>query len=520
MKIYFDNMEIPSDAIMGLHQEGSLFSDSSFKLGSTICRQFDLRILKMDSMTGDDDGGVFYSMYPTIGTEGKIGSDANGVFYTSDEEITELYIGKDSIGVYCTDEEIETVDIPEIVRIYDDNEDLYATLYVDSYDENDLRSVSFTLTDGMILLNKNYDFSTISPASAQSVLNALCSNVLGCQNVAIAYGGDINLNYSSDVMARDIVSWIAEINGCYARVDASGQLELIRFSNDNPASIDINMCADFRLGEYHRIERVYCELATATRYYPTDYTGEYDTLYLNPLNELITDSGNYTVAQTVEHVYSLISGFEFYSLVSSRCVINQNSWPGDPLQFVLGNVSYPTITQIDWDYNVGWYGGYSLEIETKQQQDTSIKDAEIINRVKILVDRETGTISQQISQIDEELNQNIADLTMTADGLRARVAKNETDIAENDSRLQSLELLVTIRADGVYISQGEQAYNDGFYTKFTDNGMEIYVEGNKTAWAEADGFSAEELMVGGANDTIKWHMHMANGGNSLMILRR
>ena len=118
-------------------------------------------------------------------------------------------------------------------------------------------------------------------------------------------------------------------------------------------------------------------------------------------------------------------------------------------------------------------------------------------------------IQQSIADISDGLAEYESSMTQTADSLEARVVRNE-------DRLTSFETAVTITADGVTISQG----TDGSYTEFTDSGMDIYAEGNKVAWAEADGFSSEELMIGGAHDSEKWHMHMANDGKTLMFLRR
>lgn len=36
--------------------------------------------------------------------------------------------------------------------------------------------------------------------------------------------------------------------------------------------------------------------------------------------------------------------------------------------------------------------------------------------------------------------------------------------------------------------------------------MDIYVGGEKTAWAQADGFYAKELMVSAENSSSKWHI--------------
>lgn len=452
--VYFDGTEMSNDNIFGMHQKAQLFN-GSFKLGSTVCREVYLKVLKSA-----------VSEHPT---------------------------------------EVIIKDTDNVVRF---------TLQVDSVDDTDIDFYEYTLVDKMVNLNVNYEFDTSS--TVQTIFTAICTDLLDCTAPTISYGSDIVVNYSSEFTARDFVSWVAEINGCFARINETGDLELVEFNNLNPFEVDINTCADISIGEYHQIDRVYVELATASYGYPSE--NSYNTVYLNPDNQLISDNGSYTIEGIVQHIYSVIDGFEFYSVKSSRCLIDQNAMAGDPLVFTLDGNNYPTITQIDWDFNIEWLGGYDCVIETKKQEETNTINSidQKLNSIKITVDRQNGSISQQISQLSETLGQQTSSLQQTAESLEVRVANNETAITQEQTRLSAFETAVSITADGVRISQG----TEGAYVKFTDSGMEIYVEGTKTAWAEADGFSAYELMIGDANANEKWHLHEANNGNTLMFLRR
>ena len=452
--VYFDGTMIPIEGIVAVHQEGSLFTDT-FKLGSTVCRTVNMSILK------------------------------------------------DYVQSF-----------PQNVTIKDANNQVKFTLIVYSVDTTNIDFYDFVFVDKMVLLNANYDYSGVAVSDAQNILDAICQDVLDCLPPTMEYGGTIPLNYSSDISARDIVSWCAEINGCFARIGPTGMLQFVPFSNSGTSrTIDVNTCADFKLGEHHLIDRVYVELGTGTYYYPESTVN--NTVYLNPNNQLITDSGNYTISDIVEHIQSVIEGFEFYSVTTSKCQIDQDTLPGDMLMFELDEDSYPSIAQIDWDFNTRWFGGYSLEIETKIQQETKLKGDSISNQIKIIVDRETGTIIQEINQLTDDLDQATSSFNQTANSLELRVANTETGLSQNNSRLESYETVVNIQADGVRISQG----TTGAYVMFTATGMQIFVEGIKTAWAEADGFSAYELMIGGPEETTKWHLHEANGGATLMFLR-
>ena len=88
------------------------------------------------------------------------------------------------------------------------------------------------------------------------------------------------------------------------------------------------------------------------------------------------------------------------------------------------------------------------------------------------------------------------------------MASNEAGISENADRLTAFETSVSIQDDGVRVSQG----TEGSYTKFTDSGMDIFVDNEKVAWAQADGFYAKELLVASDNSSSKWHI-VENGNN-------
>ena len=454
--IYFDGVELDNNSILSLHQSGKLFTDN-FKLGSTLCREVDLTVLKSA-----------VSEHPS---------------------------------------EVVIKDVNNVVKF---------TLQVDSVDDTNIDFYDYVLVDKMVNLNQIYNFSVIANPTVSNVFAGICSDLLNCPTPTVNYGGDIVVNYSEDITARDIVSWIAEINASYAKIDEQGNLKLVKFQNTDPFEIDINTCGDVSIGEYHKIDRVSIDLGTASQSYPSE--SQYNTVYLNSNNQLISDNGSYTIQSIVQHIYSEINGFEFYSIETSRCAINQDSFAGDQLVFYLGEERYPTIAQIDWDFNIEWYGGYQLNVETKKQEETSFIDStdKKINSIRILVDRQTGLIQQEINQVTEDLNQQTSSLQQTASALEVRVASAENNITSTGTRLTSFETAVSIMADGVRISQG----TEGAYVKFTDSGMEIYVEGTKTAWAESDGFSASELMIGDSNASTKWHLHEANNGNTLMFLRR
>lgn len=90
------------------------------------------------------------------------------------------------------------------------------------------------------------------------------------------------------------------------------------------------------------------------------------------------------------------------------------------------------------------------------------------------------------------------------------VSATQSVYNELGDRIESLETTVSITTDGLKISQNDQ----GSYVLITDSGMEIYVGGQKTAYATKDGFYASTYI------TDKWHIQPMNSGYSLGDFRR
>lgn len=604
--IYFDGVEVDSEAIVGMTQSGQLFTDN-FILGSTVCREVELKVLKS-------------------------------------------YIEE----------------IPNLVAIKDTDNNIRFTLQVDNIDDTNINFYVLSLVDSMVNLNVVYDYSSLPVKTAQQILNALCEDLLDCDAPEIEWGGDIPLADNQGLQARDIVSYIAEINGGYARIDEEGVLEFVKFDNSNYTEIDVNLCKDITIGEFHKIDRVYIEYGAGTRYYPNPYSGNGNTLYLNPDNVLITDSGEYTVDEVIQHIYSLINGFEFYSIKTNLCQVYQDQFPGDMLLYKLNNETYPSIAQIDWDFNIKWNGGYNCTVETKKQEETRVDGfTEKMRKVNIKVDREIGLISQQVTDIEQTTNivaadyvekvdieyaqsqdeqtvptswsttaptwddelvmwqrvqvhyldgkiitsnplichkeegktvsfiqelyycsessqepdlptsgittydevyeqwtlicptnnppksvyfvctqlvysngtyswddfsyvggtpgpaktyneittlaTNISEISQQADEIELTVAQiQDVDIAGLEQRTTTLETSVNITTDGVRISQGSL----GDYVLVSDDGMDIFSEGNRVAYARNDGFYAIDYIMNG------WHMITLNNNNSFCFIRK
>ena len=404
IKVYFDDELIKGDGLMSLSQSGELF-DSTFKLGATLCREVNLQL---------------------------------------------------SISHLPKNES------PGIVKIYDDN-DIKFTLHVDNKEKVDDMSYSYTLVDSMVKLNMPlsniFNWDTSVAYTVQTIVDKVC-DYIGSKHIVVEYIGGLSMNWGWDTSARDFLSYVGEINASFVRINPSGDIEFVEHKNATVRHLDVATCEDIAVGEYHKIERVGYEQGSASIYQPINQV-EFNTVYINPDNVLITDSSGFTREDIINHIYSKINGFEFYSIKINRCQVDQNAIAGDNLivkiieqcklttpdgKFITDELGrkiivalekgLPTIIQTNLDFNARWNGGYELEIDSLQQEETQIVDNTVkqVRKLKITVDRELGKITQQVSEVNnkiEKTNSDLDDYKQTVTETYSTKEQTSTSITES-----------------------------------------------------------------------------------------
>ena len=361
MKIYFDNVLIDEDFYVSLTNTHNLFN-SNFMLGSTASNTFTL-VLDITAVSS----------------------------------------------------------VPEVVKITENDED-FATLVVDKVEDVDKFSKSYKLTDKLVDLNYYYDASEFINQNGGS---ALTSEILAdmCSNVGIEVDENINwINdipvtwYDNTVTAREYAGYIAEINAGYISILPNGKLTIKQHKTASKYTINVDDCEDFTLGERHIITKVVYDNGIV-KYEAGDDTG--NTLYIDANNLYITSQ------EQITNIYNAINGFEFYSVETGNCPINSDIRAGDVITFVDGDNEYPTIANINLQYYGGWFGGYSLDINTEKQEETDVigtnnKIRGIITRLNRdeaqleIVANETDENSEKIGQLEldfEEINLKVSEIT-------------------------------------------------------------------------------------------------------------
>lgn len=472
IRVFFDETEINSNYIQGLRQSVKPYNQN-FSIGNTICRQFSLDVRNE--------------------------------------------------GVNS---------IPNKVYLYDD-EEIYATLLVDDYTNESENYYSFSLTDVMVRFNTDLEYTTVQ--TVLQILNNICSN----HNINLAtqsfYMSDFVIDWTDELSERDLISYVAEVNGGYAYINNEGNLVIAEYSKVPSSSLDINTCSSYKVGSKHLIDRVYVELATATQYYPE--TTNNDTLYLNPENILFTDSGNYTIEDTLKHIHSIVDGFTFYNISIERCEIDKNvkvgqligvgGWgnlltsnedyiqtsDGDRI-LVTDGLNIPFLCTIDWNYNTQWLGGYETDLECALQEETQIiTSREYARRVNIKVDRVTGEILQEVSDLDASVT---ASLSLKVDKDDNDQIISMINASADNIILNTKSLIFGVYPSGQYI-EVKNYYSSSIATGilFEGNG-EIQFKSQGKFYVDnydSNGIAQNGLEIGGAN-TNNHYITLLNSFNS------
>lgn len=358
IRVLFDDTEIDSNYIMKITQTVNPYTQG-FCLGSTICRQFSI----------------------------DIHSAAN-------------------------------VSTPDNVYLYEDNDSdtqsdwsLYATLFVDSVETTDDNHITFNLTDIMVRFNTLLNYQ----GTVLSILNSICSDKGISLNTQDFYMKDYEVGEVT-INERDLISYIAEVNGGYAYIDNNGNLNICRYENKAYSNIDSDMCSSIKVGAYHKIGRVSFDLTGTEEVYPS--VTEYDTVSLNPDNIILQNES--TRASIMKDIYSFIKGFAFYNIKIEKCpidpdiragqLINVGGWrnllssgeeyittlTGERI-LVSDGLLIPFLCEIDWNYNTQWLGGYTTDLENATQEATPIVSVqEKVSKLKWELDDPTSGVKAQL----------------------------------------------------------------------------------------------------------------------------
>lgn len=319
--------------------------------------------------------------------------------------------------------------VPYNVKITIDDVD-YANLIVDSFEISDDNMLKLELVDKMVLFNYNYDMSVIVPCTILEVLQNICASVGVELGTTEFPNSDVLVNsYDNTITAREYLGYIAEVAGGYAQIGKDGKLYLKTF-NDVKATIDIDDCEEFKVREHHKIERVVFDNGLLK--YQTSEDEELETLYLNSENPFIDSEDIFN------NIVENILNFEFYCFETDNCPIVDVT-AGDLIKFTEGENEYVTIAQYSLDFNGNWIGGYSLSLNSKQQQETQQTGiSSKIRGINVRLDRDEAKMEIVAKDIDEA-NEKMSEIELDVNGISTKVSETQNSVNELGEKITQIQ---------------------------------------------------------------------------------
>lgn len=382
-------------------------------------------------------------------------------------------------------------------------------------------------TDTEVDTGKTYYYN-IPITTIGQLRTALCNAVgLSCETVTLV-NDDIQIkqymkstgNIPTQVTFGDLMPMICEINGVIGHIGRNGQFNFVTLSNVSKT-----------LGAYEK-----------TKVNFEDYETQLITginVYESSKNLMLSYGTSGNVYGISGNIFTLtLDNYSVLETICSRILpkINTIQYTPCSLPMVISdltlNVGDKVVSDVGTHYILSQTFSGSLLVEQTIDCPSygEVLSPEIRDFETIVVNQRYSSIYQDQSEIRTEVNNvsssmnnvisAMSSIAQTSDDILARVERDETRIDSNETRLEHFETAVSITTEGVTISQG----TEGYYTRFTDDGMDIYTSGSKTAWAKSDGFYVTELSIGTGDEndssSQRWYVKEANGGSTLMFLRR
>jgi len=416
MKIYFDGTEVSADYIASLTKSGKVY-DEYFKVGSTICESYTLKVNKNAITT-----------------------------------------------------------MPSIVTIYSSSI-LKKTLYVSDYNDDDNVFTTLNLEDGMTKLNFRYDASpimvhtktvgteTINYAYLSEIFADIISQAGLTTDISSFYGDDKEISwYNNTYMARDYLGYIAELNGVNVRMTANNKVEFIPINTTATDTITFDNIDSYRIGIQHIITRVVFDNGVNPSPWIYGNTNG-ETYYVNTNNVYINE------AEDVENIYNEINGFTYYNFKTNNCPLN-NINTGDIVAFTDGTNTYNTFTQFSNVKLSGstWCGGIKVDLDGEVKQETKIVgDEDRYKMIQQTVDRMNNTVTTLVATTE-----NLVETVQTD-----MYTKTEIQRIVDGTGVDGVKVTKTETMNGTFDIDGMHYEKNGAYTKSTINEAGVLVE--KTA---------------------------------------
>ena len=460
IKIYFDDVLIDDDGYANLENDYYLF-DNSYKLGSVGSNEFKLQVQK--------------------------------------ELVTEL---------------------PTNVKIDDDTTKF--DLVVDRVEE-DNNFYYLTLTDKLINFNFRYDASPLIAENLengvatylQDIFEDLCLQA-GVETEYILQNENIEVDwYDNRILAREYLSYIAELEGGYAQILENGKLDILQQNKPSVASYSSEEVSEIGLIEEFTVTTTVYDNGIETYQFSEEQDGL--TVYINPDNVFVVNENQ------IEFVHDSIKGFSFWSLEVPNAPIDSSIRAGEVITFTHESESYDTIAQYSTSYGGKWVGGYFTTLDSQKQLETAVIGVE--DKVRTIRTIQNRT-EAELSIIAEEVGSNssqIATLTQSVDGFSEEIEKIdgiESALTIIQGGLDGLSVSVET-SGGSNLIKNSVGFYDSDWSDYHSNetNTEIKQEtisGN--AWLLDDLLAEQEVQVPNGDYTLSFRYKKLLGPATVKII--
>lgn len=357
----------------------------------------------------------------------------------------------------------------------------YAYLY-----DNEYMPSEDTEVDALKTYYYNIPIATIG-----EIRTALCTAVgLTCESTTLVndsiqtkkYLSSSNNNVHTQITFGNLMSMICEINGVIGHIDRDGTFIFVTFDT-----------AITQIGIFEKANAKFEDYET------TQITGV--NVYESSENLMLAYGDSTNTYKIAGNMFTL--ALDDYSILTTMCsrIFNQI------VEIQYTPCSIPIVV-----------GDLSIRLGNKitTAQGTHYVMSQSYSN-SLLVDQTIDCIAygdvlrQEVSDINNNVvfNQKYSSIMQNQEMISMVVAKVEEGLNDYITRL-------VIEATGVKIFNTRD--NPDTYSQFTQNGMELFVDAQKVAWATVEGFAAQKLMVG--ESATKWYMEETNDGYSLIFTRR
>ena len=404
--------------------------------------------------------------------------------------------------------------------------------YIDSVDTTNEDYVVYQLADFIVKLNKPFEYEV--PTTVDALLDKITNDFnLGY----LVKPSDLVLNLpvsSCDPTAsyRDFLGMVYEADGAnllatFGRPDKNFltwpavNLVILQpeyydkdkdFEGGLLRVIDAEDASDITVGDTLNITKV--QVNNGLSSVGTDDGYVYNC---NSDNILITNSDQ--TDAVLQNIYDKLHNVSISNLkMSNYTVADSNLHHLGHTTFI--SVYWPNeltrvkaVNNIDWEYvqtegAANWLDNFNksldFNIKTKNENDTSVSTdvnsklrgirtliQQTAEEIKLLAESE----NDEHERIESLISQTAAEISLTVSELENGLLKQSTTFV--------------VESDGAYIKQGRE----GYYSRFTDSGMEVYSNNQKIAEATADTFKAPSFT------TDNWTIREEDNGTTLNFFR-